>query len=175
MTNEEQLRKLRIARAEIDAVIESLRTPPPDLGLAPWFDIAKAEVGVKEIVGDEDNPRVLEYLRSTSIGKWGAGRDETPWCSAFVNWCIEEAGLEGTNSAMARSWLGWGIELEGPKPGCVVILKRGDPPSAHVTFFESPADVGMIRMNLLGGNQRNKVGTNEYPKSRVLGYRWPAT
>ncbi len=111
---ETALKHLELARV---ALVEP--SQDVDLDAAPWMEIARAEEGVKEIVGDEDNPRVLQYLRSTSLGKWAASRDETPWCSAFVNWCITQAGLEGTNSAMARSWLGWGVDLAMPRPGCV--------------------------------------------------------
>lgn len=168
-----EIEKLRHARAQIDEVIEALRVPPATLDDAPWFTIAKGEIGVKEIRGAEDNPRVLEYLRSTSLGKWAAGRDETAWCSALVNWCVEEAGLEGTNNAMARSWLGWGVEIDEPREGCIVVLKRGDPPSGHVAFFgERDAHGGLM---LLGGNQRNEVRVSEYDVSRVLSYRWPAS
>lgn len=29
----------------------------------------------------------------------------TPWCAAFVNWCLKEAGLPGTNSNLAKSFV----------------------------------------------------------------------
>ena len=71
----------------------------------------------------------------------------------------------------ARSWLGWGVELDEPRPGCVVVLKRGNPPSGHVALYESGDGE---TLQLLGGNQRNQVCVRPYPARRVLSYRWPA-
>ncbi|MCD4737613.1 MAG: TIGR02594 family protein [Bacteroidales bacterium] len=59
--------------------------------------------------------------------------DETAWCSAFVNWCMEASGIEGTNSAWARHWLFWGEPVNNPVRGCVVVFKRGT--GGHVGFF----------------------------------------
>ena len=30
-----------------------------------WFEIAYREIGIKEVTGSGDNPRIVEYLRST--------------------------------------------------------------------------------------------------------------
>ena len=75
----------------------------------PWFDIALKELEstVREVEGSADNSRILDYLRTTDYPNVGL-HDEVPWCSAFVNWCLKEAGIEGTNSAAALSWLSWG-------------------------------------------------------------------
>ena len=139
----------------------------------PWFKIAEHEMGVAEVPGAGDNPRIVGYLKSTSLGKPDNDNDETPWCSAFVNWCMEQAGIEGTNSAWARSWLNWGKE---PRPdvwedwkGCVVILERGET-SGHVGFLDDWDDEGV---KLLGGNQSDKVCYAWFPTDRVLGYRIP--
>ena len=91
----------------------------------PWLPIALAEQGVKEYPGDGDNPRIVEYLQSTTLEAPMRTNDETAWCSAFVNWCVERAGYEGTDSAWAKSWLNWGKAIPKPRRGCVVILTRG--------------------------------------------------
>ena len=80
--------------------------------MKPWLEIAEREQGVAEVPGAGDNPRVVDYLMSTTLGSLENQNDETPWCSAFVNWCMEQAGIKGTNSAWARSWLDWGKEPE---------------------------------------------------------------
>lgn len=134
-----------------------------------WLRIARAELGTKEISGDGHTSRIIEYHATTSLR---ARDDETPWCSAFVNWCMGQAGYAGTNRANARSWLAWGRPLEVPVPGCVVILSRGSPSgqSGHVGFLVSSRP-GFVR--LLGGNQSNQVCEADYPNYRWLGYRWP--
>lgn len=140
----------------------------PQPAVPPWYTFAAAEVGVKEIVGPEHNPRVMEYLSSVR-GEWPG--DETPWCSAFVNWCITQTGLQGTESARARSWLDWGVTTAKPTFGCVVVLWRGSPASTsgHVGFYAGSDDRESIR--LLGGNQKNRVCIATYPAARVVDYR----
>lgn len=133
-----------------------------------WFDIAKGEIGQKEIPGEADNPRIVQYQQATSLR---ATDDETPWCASFVNWCLQEAGIAGTNSAAARSFLNWGREIKEPVPGCIVVLKRGNSSwQGHVGFY-----VGTVgdRINLLGGNQGNSVSIKGYRREDVLGYRLP--
>jgi hypothetical protein len=84
----------------------------------PWLEIAVKELAIKEYAGEADNPRVVEYLKTTTLGSPENANDETPWCSSFVNWCMEQVHLKGTDNAMARSWRHWGKKLEKPKFGC---------------------------------------------------------
>ncbi len=52
------------------------------------INIASAELGVREATGNNDGPRVEEYLRYTNLGK---GYE---WCASFVSWCYGQAGFE---------------------------------------------------------------------------------
>lgn len=144
-------------------------TDSADDGEASWYNIAEAELGTKEIPGSQHNPRIVEYHATTSLA---ATNDETPWCSSFVNWCVQQAGIEGTNSAAARSWIRWGKKLSTPRKGCIVVYSssRG-PTSGHVGFFEGFRGNQILT---LGGNQSNTVNFASYPSSRLLGYRWPS-
>ena len=135
-----------------------------------WFDIATKEIGTTETAGSGDNPRIVDYLRSTSLGGSMASNDETPWCSAFVNFCVEQAGFAGTDSASARSWLNWGRKTDTPVTGCIVVFERGAQPKGHVAFYVSETG---DQVKVLGGNQNDKVCFAQYPKSRILGYRVP--
>lgn len=154
-------------------------SPLPGLlhSTAPWMKVAESYLGVKEVKGeDKHHPDILRFLKSTDLGAWGANRDETPWCSAFVNYCFESPtgtfSVQGTRSARARSWLGWGVELEKPRYGCVVVLKRGKAPKGHVGFYMNPHKyIGHFEM--LGGNQNDSVCIGKYRDTDVLGYRWP--
>lgn len=137
-----------------------------------WYRIALGELGVKEIAGSRDAARIIEYHHATDLR---ATDDETPWCSAFVNWCCREAGIVGTRSAAARSWLGWGRGIVGlPVVGDVVVLSRGNSAwQGHVGFFAGTGDSkGEIRV--LGGNQGDAVTVRQYRTAMVLGYRRPA-
>lgn len=152
-----------VSQKHVAAVVE------PDEGSSyPWWEIARRELGVKEAAGSADNPRIVQYLRSTTIDEGAARNDETAWCSAFVNWCVEQAGYEGTNSAWARSWLHWGRALDRPTLGCIVVLTREG--GGHVGFYAGEEGANL---KIFGGNQSNEVRESLYAKSRLLGYRAP--
>ena len=143
-----------------------------------WMTIALEECGrgVIEVAGVKANPRILMYLASTGLkGTKLALTDSTAWCSAFACWVMEKAGRRSPRSAAARSWLSWGQPIQLPRPGCIVVFDRADPNNpnaAHVAFyFSSTTNANVI--NVLGGNQRNRVCVAPYDKARVLGYRWP--
>jgi len=149
--------------------------PPLDEEFA-WMAVAEAEKGIHEIPGEENEPRVLEYFTATGNLGWSArSKDETPWCSAFANWCLKQAGYEGTSHAAARSWLNWGQEIESPRRGCIVVFTREG--GGHVGFYLEETET---EIKVLGGNQQNKetllfeISEKYYPKSDWLGYRIPA-
>ncbi len=137
----------------------------------PWLKIAHQERGVKEFAGSADNPRIVEYHKSTNLSPSYANEDETPWCSSFVNWCMEKSNYEGTDSAWARSWLTWGKKLATPRRGCVVVFERPpSPTSGHVGFY---IDETASHIRVLGGNQSNEVNISPQSKANFLCYRWP--
>jgi len=134
-----------------------------------WVKVALAKVGVKTLPLGQSNPRITEYHQGTNIDGYD---DKAAWCSSFVNWVLAKVGIKGTNSALARSWLQWGVALEAPVPGCVVVLERECPNGwkGHVGFYlrrHGP------RIYLIGGNQLDEVREHHYDASTVLGYRWP--
>lgn len=163
--------------------------------LPPWYQIALRELdaGIAES-GSGDDPRILEYLATCSDleeGEWG--RDSTPWCSAFVNWCLGKAGIEGTDSGWARSWAEWGQPVDAPRLGALAVWARGrDSANApvrtgHVAFLVEDLGDGLL---VLGGNQSDRVCLKAYPKLgyladtvdsatpvrelyELIGYRWP--
>ena len=140
-------------------------TPVPKVDGEPrWLTFAKRELGTKEIVGRSHTARIIEYHATTSLR---ATTDEVPWCSSFVNWCVERSGLRGTRSARARDWLNWGVPLRQPRLGAIAVFSRDG--GGHVGFYvgETERDV-----RVLGGNQSNAVTQSGYARSRLLGYRW---
>jgi uncharacterized protein (TIGR02594 family) len=138
---------------------------------APWLDIALREAGVKTFVTGTSNPRVEEYHRSVSAAVWN---DKIPWCSSFLYWCMQQADIPGSRSALARSWLDWGVPLSEPTCGCIVVLWREQPDSrkGHVGLFLKQDST---HIHLWGGNQLNEVREHSYPRNMVLGFRWPAS
>lgn len=144
----------------------------------PWLDIANKEVGQREIRGGE-NPQIIAYHSTTTLK---ADEDEIPWCSSFVNWCLTKAGIKGTNSAAAKSWLTWGKKILTPQVGCIcVVRQKGKGPDAatgsasgyHVAFWVKEENG---RVYLLGGNQGDQVKVSSFGLGGydVCGYRLPA-
>lgn len=162
-----------------DLFVPQQLKPPSDIpSPAPdrkprWLKIAAQEMQflVRETPDPATHhPRILAYHGST-YGK--ASSEEVPWCSAFVNWCIEQSELGGTKSARAVSWLKWGRTLAKPRLGCIVVLWRSaNPEEGHVGFYWGEEG---DRILLLGGNQQNAVNIQRYARSKVRnqGYRWP--
>lgn len=141
-------------------------TAPPVLD-ALWLVEAQKHLGVKEAPGANDNPAVVSFYVAAVKQKYP---DSVPWCAAFVGAMLEATGYRGTGSLMARSYLQWGTALKTPKRGCVVVFKRGAAPAGHVGFVDS-WNPDIVRS--LGGNQSNAVSIATFPRSSVLGFRWP--
>jgi uncharacterized protein (TIGR02594 family) len=135
-----------------------------------WMKIAAKEIGVKEVPGNGDNKRVLAYHRD-GAPKLRAQSDSVPWCAAFTGWVLKQFGAPITGEAAARSYLNWGYAIPKFRPGCVVVMKRGDSSwQGHVGFGVSDTIPGFFKM--LGGNQSDAVNIQTFSKSKVLGYRW---
>jgi len=139
---------------------------------AKIHETIKAELGVREIPGFESNPRINVYASFTTLK---ATSDEISWCSSLINAVVYWSGFKPTRSAAARSWLDWGISLEVPIVGCIVVFERKDannPNAAHVAVCDH-ADISNGIVRVVGGNQSNAVTVARYPVSKVLGYRAP--
>lgn len=133
-----------------------------------WLDWAWRELGVQEVSGKGDNPRIVEMFKA--VGHGAIKDDEVAWCAAFLGACLERSGCASTRSLMARSYLGWGKSEAAARYGAVAVLSRGaNPALGHVGFVVGETEAQVF---LLGGNQANGVNVAAYPKTRVLGYRW---
>lgn len=138
----------------------------------PWLVTALDELadGVREVPGPGTNPRIADYLKAVDLHTG----DETPWCSAFACWAMEQAKVETPAvTAMARSWLKWGRSVKADV-GAVAVLWRGVRQSStgHVGFVIDKDDAGVL---LLGGNQGDRVSVQRFPLIRVLDFRMPAS
>lgn len=157
--------------------------PQPDSTLpsvpadAPWLAVARQELklGVHEIPGAEANPRIIQYHATTSLK---ATSDETAWCSSFVNWCLKQVGVNGTNSAAAASWVNWG-QNTAARPGAVTVIYNAA--AAKSSLTASGNHVGFLiqetktHYSILGGNQSDQMKVSNFPKSKwaLKAYRWP--
>jgi uncharacterized protein (TIGR02594 family) len=106
------------------------------------------------------------------VGHPEVSNDEVAWCAAFLGACLERAGIGSTRSLLARSYLDWGAPAQEPRYGAIAVLNRGsDPTLGHVGFLVGETGADII---LLGGNQGDAVSVQAFPRSRLLGLRWPS-
>jgi uncharacterized protein (TIGR02594 family) len=169
----------------------------------PWIQKACGELGVGEFADDAtiaDNPRINEYFSSVTGRRPSSHRDETAWCSAFVNWCMEDFAPTGEITRRARSWQSWGTELSQARLGAVVVLWRRPSSREDATQNQWGPDrlqregsyghVGFLvdeldgRAVIVGGNQSSnanalgEVNKKEYQldgrDGGVLTWRWPS-
>lgn len=140
-------------------------TSAPGVALRP-IDIARAELklDIREYPGrDDNNPRIQMYHATTTLSRPRAELDETAWCSSFVNFCVEQAGLRGTRSAWALDWRNWGQPATDPREGDIAVFSRKSAKEngGHVGFVVS---VDSTSISVLGGNQSNRICIDTFPR-----------
>lgn len=135
------------------------------------IDVAKQMVGLQEI---RDRKKLLEFFKKhIKKGEYLLDPSTTPWCARFVTCCEREIGKEGTGKDNARSYLDYGekVELEDAKEGDIVIFERGNSSwQGHVTYFVKWID-DSDSVQVLGGNQMDKICYKLYPQDKILGIR----
>ena len=131
------------------------------------LNIALSQYGIKEVPGVKNNPEIMKYFHA--IGQDWVQGDETAWCSAFINWCAKESGLEYSGKLNARSWLNLGKKVKTYKDADIVVFWRESKTSwkGHVGI---PVNEDADSIWCLGGNQSNMVKISPYPKDRLLAY-----
>ena len=128
------------------------------------MEIAMGELGQQEVFGQEDNERIVGYFGAVS---YRATDDETPWCAAFANWVLMEAGIARTESAAALSFSKWGVATKKPKYGDIVVFDHGKG-RGHVGFFMGFKG---SKTGVLGGNQNDEVNVTWFETSKVAHFR----
>lgn len=163
------LTKVFLAGAQITSLSNVEKN---DLINPAWITIAESQYGQKEIAGVEHNLAIISYHSSTS-GDFKS--DEIPWCSSFVNWVLKEAGIKGTDDALAKSWVNWGtpIQLEEPVYGSIGVFRKiiGGVGRYHVGFVVGRTFEGKIV--LLGGNQSNMVRLSAFAQTDFVYFGYP--
>lgn len=137
--------------------------------MTPWLKIAESELGVHEFAGEAANPIIVQWF--ADCGHPEITSDEVPNCAAALGSWLKRAGIKGTGALNARSYLDWGINLEEPVLGCIVVFDRPpDPDAGHVAIFKRL--VGN-QVEVHGANQNDCVSVTRFPADRVINYRWP--
>jgi uncharacterized protein (TIGR02594 family) len=132
-----------------------------------WLAEARTFIGTREAPGRKHESKILHWWK---LIRAPFTDDLTPWCAGFVGGMLEMSGIKSSRSAAARSYLKWGVKIDRPVLGCIVVFERG-PRNGHVGFFVGKDSRGNLR--ILGGNQGDAVNVKSFDPARVIGYRWP--
>lgn len=133
-----------------------------------WVAEARKHIGLKEIPGSAENGTIVQFWKT--IRRSGIKSESVPWCAAFVGAMLETVGVISTRFESAKSYEKWGVPLDKPAVGCVVVFTRQG--GGHVGFVVGEDKAGNLLV--LGGNQGDAVNIRAFPRNRVTAYRWPA-
>jgi uncharacterized protein (TIGR02594 family) len=132
------------------------------------MEIARSQLGVREIRGSKDNSSIVAYHSTTTLS---ADDDETHWCASFVNWVMEQAGFNGNDSARAKDWARWGSSC-GLNPGAVTVIYNRKSGGYHVGFYVKGCEG---QLTLLGGNQGDQVKYSTFGSNyEIVATRMPS-
>lgn len=144
-------------------------TTTPQTAPLEW---AADKLGEKEVPGAQDNPFIVWCFKE--VGRPEFKDDETPWCAAFLGAALKNTGYHYLHgNLLAREYLKYGIELEEPEVGALIIMKRGTTEwQGHVAFV---SDIHGQTIRYIGGNQSNAVTEDSIDRydTKILGYRRP--
>lgn len=141
-----------------------------------WLTEAKRLLGTKEVGGDANNPKIINWAKGISLPFYNS--DDIPWCGLYVGHCIGSTLPQEalpSNPLRARAWERFGHPI-APTLGAVMVFWRRSLASGlgHVGFYVGQDDAKGTYC-ILGGNQSNSVSYAWIDKDRFLGARWPAT
>lgn len=111
------------------------------------------------------NPLIVCFF---VLAKYQPDGDITPWCAAFINFCIASAGLNPTYSAGSSSFRDYAMNTNKPSPGDLVVFQSRVPSEewrGHVGFYVTQ---GKNSVMVLGGNQSDGIRVQNYPKKGEL-------
>jgi uncharacterized protein (TIGR02594 family) len=146
---------------------------------AEWMEVALREAALpfaerSEIAGLASNPRIINYFR-VAAAWFEPGGDETDWCAAFVNYCLETSGYVGTNHPGARSFF-WNkknqfVRLDGPRKHTIAVRRYA--PFTDQAWSTGKGHVGFVtgytdtHVTLLGGNQGRTINEKSFPRKHT--------
>lgn len=130
------------------------------------IQLATAELGVREIGGENRGPRVKEYLAHVGLG------EGYPWCAAFVSWCYGQAGLAKPRTAWSPA-LFPKRRLYKPREISSGAVKSADLFAIYSTSLDRIHHVGLIKsfapgmLVTLEGNSNDRVESRRRPLATV--------
>lgn len=145
---------------------------PASAKVAPWLVEARKYLGEREIKGSRNNPLIVQWGKDAGISWWA--NDDDAWCAVFVGGMLAASSLPTTRSALARSYLEYGVKLDPrhPVPGAIAVFPRGSSTLyGHVGIVE---EVTATTVVLVNGNVSDMVRRSTFSRAAIIGLSWPA-
>jgi uncharacterized protein (TIGR02594 family) len=145
-------------------------------GIEPlWLQLARADLGVSEVVGPKASPVIKGYFRDA--GHPEIEDDVTAWCAAASCSWLKRAGFPippRASSLMAMSFESYGTPLKTFKTGAICIFYRG---AKREKTWQRHVAIGVketkTHIVCIGGNQSDSVSEQKFPKKDLVAMRWP--
>lgn len=153
---------IEIAKDQALSIVDNTSASDPEavMNASNPVEFASAYLGKDEV---KDGAAIAAFIKETTGTSLNPA--QTAWCAAFVDAVLHATGSKGTGKLNARSYLNWGVPVDEPKLGDVVVLERGpDPTKGHVGFYAGNG-------KMLAGNSGDKVSLETFNEDAVLGYR----
>lgn len=124
--------------------------------------------GTKEQPGNASNPEILQWAAETDL-RTIYSTDSVPWCGLFMAVVVQRAGYKYPAQPLwAQNWKNFGVKVDLPMLGDVVVFKR--PSGGHVGVYVGE---DAAAWHILGGNQSDAVTITRIGKERAIAFRRP--
>lgn len=123
-------------------------------------------IGVREIVGKDNNPVILKWADEVGLRKEYTS-DEIPWCGLFIAYVCKLSKIDVVAKPLwARNWNNFGTPERVAMLGDLLVFSRAS--GGHVGIY-----IGEDKTcyHVLGGNQGDKVSIVRIQKVRCIGIR----
>lgn len=151
---------------------------------APWLATMRELAGTKEFPGGDNNPTILgwaSFIGNTypEMAAYAAlyTSDAIAWCGLTEAYALAKNGIRppfGSSDTerflWANSFAAWGLKLDAPQPGAIVVFKWKSG-GGHVGTIDHV--IGRT-LYVAGGNQSDAVNTMPFAwDDQVVGFFWP--
>jgi uncharacterized protein (TIGR02594 family) len=129
---------------------------------------ALAQLGIKEVPGPGNNPRIMAMAQELGVTAIHTG-DDVPWCGLLMAKVAKDAGKTlPANFSRAKAWAAFGQPAPVPMLGDVLVFERNG--GGHVGMYVGEDKTAF---HVLGGNQSDAVTITRIANDRLFTARRP--
>jgi uncharacterized protein (TIGR02594 family) len=126
----------------------------------------------KEIVGEKDNPVIMQLVKEAGVTDIYTHDDTMPWCAVAHTAIALRAGkdvsFKSYDRLRAKSYGNWGLAQTVPMLGDTLVFIR--PEGHHVGMYIAE---DATAFHVMGGNQGNQYSITRIGKDRLSAVRRP--